>query len=65
MKTQYPWLASSGEAACQLSSWFANVPFTKMTGSGCADDGLQPKLSAPGGGVCGNRNPASAPVAKS
>ena len=65
MKTQYPWLASSGEAACQLSSWFANVPFTRMTGSGWADDGLHLKLSAPGGGVCGNPKPASAPAAKS
>ena len=54
-----------GDNACQLSSWFANVPFTRMTGAGCAADGRQPKLSAPGGGVCGNKNPASAPVAKS
>ena len=36
-----------------------------MTGSGCAADGLQPKLSAPGGGVCGKAKPASAPSAKS
>ena len=51
-------MASSGDAACQLSSAFANVPFTRTTGSGCADVCWQPKLSAPGGGVCGEVKPA-------
>jgi hypothetical protein len=47
-----------------LSFWLANVPWTRMTGSGCADVGLQP-TSAPGGGVCGLAKVVAAPAMKS
>ena len=58
-------MARIGEAACQLSSMFANVPLTRTTGYGWDALGRHEKLSAPGGGVVGANAVAVAPARKS
>src|SRR4051794_15685690 len=46
-KTQYPWSTRSGASVTQLTVPLANVPWTRMTGRGCAALGRQDQSFAP------------------